>query len=510
MKKSLKKLVFIIAISVLTCGFCLNAYASEDTILNGIYANNIPLGGMSAQEASDAINVCVSEMAGRNITLYTVNDQEVEIHPSELGFKWNNPELVNEAVKIGHTGNIVNRYKVKKDLEYTNQILNINFGVDESLVRELLETKCATYDVQASEGLLSREDGQFIINEGITGSALDVDSSVTSLVNFFSNVWTGENSAFQLEINNDDPSGTYEQLSLVKDVLGSFHTNYKSSTADRCANVENGARLINGSLIFPGEEFSFYDHIKPFTMENGYRMGTAYAAGKVVDSIGGGICQVSSTLYNSVLYAELEVTARRNHAMIVGYVDPARDATIAESSGIDFKFKNNTDAPIYIEAYTEDKKLYINIYGHETRPADRTVEYQSEVIEKIVPEGTTIYTDASMAAGSISYTGAHTGYKANLWKIVTENGNSSKELVNTSNYNAVPRYATVGTKTDDPAIASMLSEAVATGDIATVESAVASCKARQEAASSTEAALAQYEAALAAQAAENTIVDEPQ
>ena len=512
MKKALSLTILaaitcVMSVSLLTC----TSYAEEQTILNGIYANNIPLGGMTAAEATEAINVCVSEMSGRNITLYTVNDEEIEVHPSDFGFKWNNPELVSEAVKIGHTGNVVERYKTKKDLEYTNKIIDIDFTVDPTLVKNILLERCATYDVQASEGLLTRENGQFVINEGITGSSLNVDSSVNSLVDFFSNVWTGENSAFQLDINNDDPSGTYEQLSLVKDVLGSFHTSFKSSSSDRCANVNNGARLINGSLIFPGEEFSFYDHIKPFTLENGYKMGTAYASGKVVDSIGGGICQVSSTLYNSVLYAELEVVSRRNHAMIVGYVDPARDATIAESSGIDFIFKNNTDAPIYIEAYTEDKQLYINLYGHETRPSDRTVEYESEILEKTVPEGTTIYSDSTLPAGSISYTGAHTGYRANLWKIVTENGNTTKEIVNTSNYNAVPRYATVGTATDNPTISSMLNDAINSGDIATVESTVATVKAMKESANMDAAALEAYQAALEAQQnAENTVEDEPQ
>ena len=120
--------------------------------------------------------------------------------------------------------------------------------------------------------------------------------------------------------------------------------------------MANGCSLINGTTLYPGEEFSTYKTVSPFSVANGYYMAGSYVSGKVVDSLGGGICQVSTTLYNAVLLAELEVTERYNHSMIVGYVDPSADAAIAESSGKDFKFVNNTDAPIYIEGYTHDKQ----------------------------------------------------------------------------------------------------------------------------------------------------------
>lgn len=113
--------------------------------------------------------------------------------------------------------------------------------------------------------------------------------------------------------------------------------------------MTNGCRLIDGTLLYPGDEFSTYETVAPFSEANGYYMAGSYLNGKVVDSIGGGICQVSTTLYNAVLLAELDVTMRYNHSMVVSYVDPSADAAIAESSGKDFKFVNNTDYPIYIE-----------------------------------------------------------------------------------------------------------------------------------------------------------------
>ena len=489
----------------LSASLFIGAKAQEDRILNGIYAGNIPLGGYTQQEAYNAVKVCVDELLSRNITLYTVNDEEVDISPSDVGFYWSNPEIIEQAAAIGHSGNVVTKYKSMKDLGYTGKIFRIEYGVDEKLIEQLLNERCAIYDCEAVDGVVSLVDGQFVVEQGKKGSRLDVPTSVSEFKDFLCHTWTGENTAYQLAIIDDEPRGNIEDFSQVKSILGSYHTSFKSSGGARSKNVKNGGRLINGDVIYPGEEYSFYDHIKPFTAENGYEMASAYSAGMVVDSIGGGICQVSSTLYNAVLYAELEVTSRRNHSMIVTYVEPARDATIAESAGIDFKFMNNTDAPIYIDAYTtDDKQLYVNIYGHETRPEGRTVEYESEIVSKTEPEGENIYTDSSLPIGTVSVTAAHVGYKANLWKVVTENGETTKELVNTSTYKPVAKYATVGMATDNPSLTSMMQSAIDTGSIDQVKAMAANIKAgylSQEDINA--AALAQYQAALEAmQAAE--------
>ena len=260
----------------------------------------------------------------------------------------------------------------------------------------------------------------------------------------------------------------------MKDVLGSFTTAYTSSGASRCANVENGCKLVNGTVIYPGEEFSFYTAVAPFSEKNGYYMAGSYVSGKVVDSLGGGICQVSTTLYNAVLLAELDVTERHNHSMVVSYVARSADAAIAESAGKDFRFVNNLDYPVYIEGYTSGKKLTFNIYGKETRDPNRTVSFESEELEVINPPADLIYADASKPVGYIVSDSAHTGYKARLWKIVKENGvEVSRTQVNSSNYKMVPRSATVGTATNDPAAYEQIMAAINSGSVAQVKDVIA-------------------------------------
>jgi len=252
-------------------------------------------------------------------------------------------------------------------------------------------------------------------------------------------------------MEEDKPQYTREIVELCNTIIGSFTTDFSSSAAGRAANLENGARLINNYVLYPGEVFSAYKVLTPFTKENGYHLAGAYLNGLVVDSLGGGVCQVTTTLYNAVLEAELEVVERAPHSMTISYVDLSRDAAIAGTYK-DFKFKNNTDAPIVIEGITKNRKITFNIWGHETRDREnRKVVYETKILSKTNPPADVITEDPTKPKSYRKVTqSAHTGYKAQLYKIVYINGvEVSRELVNTSTYKAEPRYITIGTKEEE-------------------------------------------------------------
>ena len=300
------------------------------------------------------------------------------------------------------------------------------------------------------------------------------------------------------------PQGSREELSRVKDVLGSFHTDYSSSAAGRAKNVQNGAEKINGSVIYPGEQFSVYEAVSPFDAENGYELAGSYENGTTVQTYGGGICQVSTTLYNAVILSELQVDERYNHSMIVTYVQPSMDAAIAGTAK-DLKFTNSTDAPIYIEGYTSGGQIYFTIYGEESRPSNRKVTFESETISKTEP-GVTLQADGGHGIGYFAtLTSSHTGYTARLWKVVTVDGvEESRTEFNSSRYNPSNRVLAVGVATDNPEAAAQMSAAIATGDEATVRNtaaALAGDPAAQAAAAAAAQAAAEQAAAAAAQAA---------
>lgn len=442
----------------------------DDTIASGVYIGDIDVSNMNKEEAREAVESYVQELSGSSVVLM-VGENPVEVPVQELGFTIDAEDVYDEASALCKKGNIVKRYKDTKRLEKEGMHYSLQYHFDEAAVRRVIEEKCKAFDQPAVNAGLKRSGGGFEITDGSVGYTVDVEQSLSLAMAFLENEWTPQNTTVALSVAETQPKGTREELAKVKDLLATATTSYSTSGSNRCGNVERGAGLINGTILYPGEEFSTYATVSPITVENGYFMAASYAEGKVVESPGGGICQVSTTLYNAVLKAELNVTQRSNHSMIVTYVDPAKDAAIAGTYK-DLKFVNNMDAPIYIEGITAGKKITFNIYGMETRSASRQVEYVSETIEETEPE-TKIQLTGDAGFGSISSQSPHKGVVAKLWKVVKENGQEvSRTEVNQSKYAMSPRTYVVGTANASPEALAELQAAAASQNIDAVKAVI--------------------------------------
>lgn len=482
----MKKIVLHISMLIVT-GFLvfssqMPVYAKEDaTILSGIYADELDLSTLTEDEAKQKVFDYVATLGDTEVTFLSVNDNEVTVKMADLGLNWVNPELITEAISHGKGGNFVQRYKAMKDLQEDNVIYNIELSVDREEIERIISEECSEYDVEEIDYSLARSNGQFTVIEGQIGYSVDVEASTTKAYDYLMADWNREDCQIAMDIIETQPKGSVEELSVVKDVIGSYATSFATSGNERSANVINGCRLINGAVVYPGDEFSTYELVSPYTYANGYYPAGSYVSGRVVDSLGGGICQVSTTLYNAVLLAELEITERHNHSMIVNYVSPSADAAIAESAGKDFRFKNNTDYPIYVEGITTpDKQVIFNIYGVEERSANRQVVYESVVLSTDVPTNEVIYADATQPVGYVKIQSAHIGYKAELWKVVYVDGvEVSRTKVNSSSYAKSPRSATVGTATDNPQILAEINAAIGTSNIDHVKNIAAQLAAGQ-------------------------------
>lgn len=491
--------LFVLAVTFTVKSQLLLAEAKEqdETILDGVYIEDISVSDMTGEQAKAAVEQYVEELKKRVVTFGAADEHYIAIIAGDLGLTWVNEEIVEEAVSLGKDGNIVERYKAIQDLKHGNKVYSLQLDFDKELIRNVLEQQCTAYDVPAVNYSLKKTENGFEVIKGQTGLATNVEDSLTVIYDYLTTDWDFADASIDLQIDVTQPKGDEEQLSKVSDVLGTFTTSYAASSASRCKNVENGTSRINGVTLYPGEEFSACDTMKPFTEANGYYPAGAYLNGKVVESIGGGICQVSTTLYNALLLSELEITQRSSHSMIVDYVEPSMDAAIAENGGKDLKFVNNLEYPIYIEGYTANKKVTFVIYGVETRANTHKVRYESETLSVTQPSGEVINQTNSQPIGYIDVQKAHTGYTAQLWKVVTENGvEVSREVINKSTYSASPRTATVGVSTADAVYAVRIQAAIATGSIDSVKAEVAAIKAEEAQLATQQAAL---EAALAAQ-----------
>ena len=228
------------------------------------------------------------------------------------------------------------------------------------------------------------------------------------------------------------------------DLLSSFRTSFTSSNSNRSTNIRLCSEKINGTVLMPGETFSFNQVVGKRTPEAGFKPATAYSGGKVVQEYGGGICQVSSTLYNAVLYANLEITERTNHGYKPSYVDPGLDATVSWG-GPDFKFTNNRDYPIRIVCDTSNKILNIYIYGLK-RDTDYKVVLDAQYVSTV--NFKTVYQkDSSLASGQsrIVQSGSN-GCKTATYKYLYDaNGTLvSSECISRDTYNPHNKIVAVG------------------------------------------------------------------
>lgn len=488
--KNWRKKILIAAVAgvcMMSAGLSAQAAEKNCKIEAGVSIGDVDVSGLSITEAEDKLEAFVDSLQNVPITLRLAGGQDTVGTAGEFGLVWENDGALEEAAMLGKRGNVVQRYKALADLKTTGRSYPLHISADADVVESILNSLSETYNQEAVEASLTKTESGFQITEGQTGHVLDVPKSREAILNYLQNSWDYGSASIDLVVTLEEPKGNAETLGKVKDVLGTATTAYKSSGPSRVTNIKTGCGHLNGITLYPGEQCSVLECITPFSTANGYELAGSYLNGQVVESLGGGICQVSTTLYNAILNAELQVDERSNHSMIVSYVEPSEDAAISESGGKDLKFTNNKEYPIYIEGTTSsDKTITFTIYGVEDRPANREVTYISEVLEKNVPPAERIIPTGD-PVGYVSVQSVHIGYKARLWKVVKENGvEISREQVNSSSYAAVPRTATVGTATADPIAAAQIQEAIASGSIDQVKAVAGAILAQQAAAATQE------------------------
>ena len=232
---------------------------------------------------------------------------------------------------------------------------------------------------------------------------------------------------------------------LFNQTLSKYTTIYDAGNTSRGTNIAIAARTINGTVILPGETLSYNKILGNTTKEKGYKLGGSYVNGKVVPAYGGGICQVSTTLYNAVLYANLEIVERYNHSYSVSYVPASRDATVSYG-GKDFKFKNSRTYPIKIVASAKNGVISVSLKGiKEEKEYD--IEIKSTTLST-TPYSTTYQDNSNLAEGKekVIQVG-HNGMKSQAYKIVKYNGKTiSKTLLSSDTYQPMNRIIEKGTK----------------------------------------------------------------
>lgn len=414
-----------------------------------VSVNGISLEGMTLEEANTAVSIEADRLLERNMHL-SYSDQALDQSLTSLGIVWANPNVVNDLSSYVSRGNFIVRYKSMKELEQGPVEKSIELSGDIEQIKSVISPALEAASASARDASITRENGQFVITPEQTGIRYDADAAASSILNQALDL-TAESINYTAEAIITEPNIKSDLFSHFSNTpLGSSTTAFLASDSNRSENIHRSSEGVNGNLFMPGEEISALKMFGDVTEENGYKPAGTYLDGAVIDDIGGGICQTSSTLYNAVLWSELQVTKRNPHSMAVDYLPPSMDAMVSYKAGYDFTFVNNTEYPIYIEAYCSPvgangyANLTINIYGAETRPANRSIEYRSEVLLWEYP-GTLFdfVEDSSMKLGFGDYSekeatvvNVHPHIKSKLYKDVKIDG----QVTETIEINSLDEY----------------------------------------------------------------------
>lgn len=354
-------------------------------------------------------------------------------------------------VRSGHHGESIDKDLLLKEVEYhIEQLKSGNIDIPIRI------SKPSKIDVEDFYKKITREAQNAYVkveNNKVTiiPEVIGISVKKSDLAFIAEQLEDKENIEMVVPVEKVMPSVTEKDINnkLFKDTLYTVYTSYRNDTQankNRTENLRLASSKINGTILAPGEVFSFNNTVGKRTIEAGYKDAMIFRDGKVIPDIGGGICQVSSTLYYAVLYADLEVVERRNHMFVVSYVPYGMDSTVYYGQ-TDFRFKNSTNWPIKIESWmTNDNRLYFSIKGT-NESVGKTVEIIPEVI-KTIPYTTKYTEDPTLPAGEKKVVQAgQNGYVVDTYKIIKVNGAvKERKKISTSTYQPLTEEVLVGTK----------------------------------------------------------------
>lgn len=478
-------------------------------VISGISLQGINVSGLKKEEIESKFKEMIGNLEQKEI-VFKYGEVENNINFTELDINYHVDKAIDEACNLGRGSNILkNNFDIIRTIILKRNI-PILIDYNEEILDKKIDSIMATLPGAVQEYSYYIEDEELIITRGKSGITIDKDKlkklineEINSLESNIAiiTIPVVNKEADQIDLEKihseiykeaKDAYVTQEPLTVHPNVngvdfaismdeaknliqedkeeyiiplkitiadktvsdlgeeafpntLGTFTTRYDASNKNRSNNISLASEKIDGTVIMPGEIFSYNQTVGKRTIDAGFKEAGAYAGGKVIQEVGGGICQVSSTLYNAVLYANLEIVDRSNHYFQTSYVDAGRDATVSWGT-VDFKFRNNRQYPIKIEAVSkngvtkisikgikEEKEYEVIIHSEITSIIQKTVKYEEDSsldssVEEVEQEG-------------------HNGCTSKTYKTLKLNGATvSTEEISTDYYHPLEKIIKKGTK----------------------------------------------------------------
>lgn len=370
-KQLLRKRLSIAIVCALTvfisisCGFMAYHYNDikywDDLIYPKVSINNVDLSGKTKAEAESMVKAAYSDEIKNKKIIITAGDNEYELSYSSISPKYNVSQVIEQAYSYGKDSNIFKKYKILNYPKAENYTLK--FTYDEKAVETFIDDTEKQVNMDPINASLKMEGVGFTIISEQNGVKLNKDVLKKELASKIDGS-VGKDLIVKAELQSVEAAVKGEELKSVDTLISSFSTNYGSiSSSQRANNIRLATGSINGYIVMPGDTFSFNGVVGERTAAKGYQAAPVIIGDKLEDGLGGGICQVSTTLYNAVNKAGLTSVERSHHTLPVHYVKEGMDATV-DYGNIDYKFRNDFKYPIYVEGYTSGGNVVFNLYSN--------------------------------------------------------------------------------------------------------------------------------------------------
>ena len=495
--------IFIVLILLLSTGFAL-FNINNNKIISNVFVEGIELGKLSKEEAKQKLLELLEKNVEQDITVKS-DDFEYQFKLSQIETSYDTDKAIEDAYNIGRDGNIFeNNLEILKS-KIKSRNINLGINYNEELLNNIINDMAVKLPGAVEEANYCIEENKLIITKGKAGNSINKEKFKEEVIKRIELKDQGKE--INLEIVNSEPQPididkiynevhkeaknayytkdpfqvyphvegvdfdveaakemlkedkeeyvidlkiTIPEITTNKigseafpDMLSTFSTKYDASNVPRTTNLKLAMNKLNGVVVAPGETFSYNKTLGKRTAEAGYREAGGFAGGRVVQTLAGGICQISSTLYDAVVYANLEIVERHNHMFLAGYVGAGKDATVVYGA-YDFKFKNTRKYPVMIKTSIGSGIAKIDIFG-----VKEDTEYTVEISTKILsytPFKVIYENDNSLAAGQQKVTqNGMNGCKSITYKILKLNGKQvSSTVLSSDTYDPMNKIIKVG------------------------------------------------------------------
>ena len=414
------------------------SFGRGDRICKGVEISGVNVGGFTKEAASEHIKDWASHRYKQTIT-FTALDKRWMGTLQDFGARIDIRDAVDKAFAVGREGNIIDRIVCTLTPNGSGKQIEAKIVLDKSRIEKTISKIAKAVNRPHKDARVTIVDDELHIEQDSSGIKLNEAKSVSVI----SRAMADGSAAVSLPIDVDKPDITSEDASGVDTLLATFTTRFNPGKRDRTHNLILAAKEVNGVIIKPGQQFSYNDIVGPRLGERGYREAPIFVKGKLEPGMGGGICQVSSTIYNVVLLTGLKVLQRGPHSRTVPYVRPGRDATVAYGSR-DFKFENSNASPIALISRLGRSQLTVEIYGaaedkknieiFTSRPVYTAIAGVLTVTDPTLPHGVTKVMDVGSRGVQVIV------YR----KITKSDGTSVTEVVSRDKYPAQKRIIGTG------------------------------------------------------------------